>query len=467
MSPPSDDHHFPRFHIRPRRGFVNDPNGPVIIDGQVHLYFQYRPATNGDSFVTWGHASTSDYVNWRQHRLAMTPEIDGPDKDGTWSGCTVSHSGRLFAFYSAYEAGKQYQSVLSAESRDGGFCFGPGRRVLPDPDPRDKLVHFRDPFVWQDRGLWRMVVGAGALDGTASARAYESRDLTSWSPSGTYAQLARRETPAGDTGAMWECPQVVTLDGTDVLIVCPWTPQTSLGQVLTLSRRRDEAADATPVIGRLDHGSNFYAASVLRESPFGPLVWGWATEARSPQWCAEVDWSGMITLPRVLSLRADGTVASSPVPAMSLLRTQPLELARQSPSRYGVSGVPSQAEIHLDLPAPLGSKLVTVRIRFSVQEYLEIVVDVEAGVVRVGTDHASEDPRAFGQSISVDIAQDDRASTFSLTAYLDGSILELFAGAGHCATVRMYPTAPPPWSFEIEGELAGTDVHCWSLAGPS
>ena len=463
MSLLSDDHHFPRFHVRPRRGYVNDPNGPVIIDDQVHLYFQYRPATDGDSFVTWGHASSFDYVNWRQHRLALTPESDGPDKDGTWSGCTVRHSGRLLAFYSAYEAGEQYQSVVSAESLDGGFSFGPGSRVLPDPDLQDKLVHFRDPFVWQDRGLWRMVVGAGAVDGTASARVYESRDLTSWSPSGIYAQLARRETPAGDTGVMWECPQVVTLDGTDVLIVCPWTPQTNLGQVLTLTERR-HGSQATPVIGRLDEGINFYAASVLRESPFGPLVWGWATEARSPQWCAEVDWSGMITLPRVLSIRPDRTVASSPVPAMSLLRTQPLDLVRQGPSRQYVSGVPSQAEIHLDLPAEVGAKLVTVRIRFSTQEYLEIVVDGEAGVVGVSTDHASEDPRAFRQSISLDIARDDRASTLSVTAYVDGSILELFAGAGHCATLRMYPTARPPWSVEIEGDLAGIDVSCWSLA---
>jgi hypothetical protein len=105
-----------------------------------------------------------------------------------------------------------------------------------------------------------------------------------------------------------------------------------------------------------------------------------------------------------------------------------------------------------------------VRIRFSTQEYLEIVVDGEAGVVGVSTDHASEDPRAFRQSISLDIARDDRASTLSVTAYVDGSILELFAGAGHCATLRMYPTARPPWSVEIEGDLAGIDVSCWSLA---
>ena len=462
MSPPGGDHHFPRFHVRPRRGFVNDPNGPVIIDDQVHLYFQYRPAIDGDSFVTWGHASSLDYVNWRLHRLALTPESDGPDKDGTWSGCTVRHSGRLLAFYSAYEAGKQYQSVLSAESLDGGFSFGPGSRVIPDPDPQEKLAHFRDPFVWQDRGLWRMVVGTGALDGTASARAYESRDLNSWSSAGTYAQLASQETPAGNTGVMWECPQVVTLGGTDVLIVCPWTPKTNLGPVLTLTGRRD-TSEATPVIGRLDEGTNFYAASVLRESPFGPLAWGWATEARSSQWCAEVDWSGMITLPRVLSIRADGTVASSPVRAMSLLRTQPLDLIRQSSSRWHVSEVPGQAEIRLDVPAKVGAKLVTARIRFSVREYLEIVVDREAGVLRVSTDQASDDARAFRQSTSLDIARDDPASSIPVTAYVDGSILELFAGAGHCATLRMYPTTPPPWSLEIEGDLAGVDVRCWSL----
>jgi len=59
------DHHFPRYHVRPPTGFVNDPNGPFVGSDGLHLYFQYRAATDGTTPVMWGHASSSDYVHWR------------------------------------------------------------------------------------------------------------------------------------------------------------------------------------------------------------------------------------------------------------------------------------------------------------------------------------------------------------------------------------------------------------------
>lgn len=462
MTRSNTDHHFPRFHVRPHRGFVNDPNGPVVIDGVVHLYFQYRPATAGHSFVTWGHATSVDFVRWRHHRLAVTPEGDGPDRDGAWSGCTVLDAGRLVAFYSAFDMTAKYQSVVSAVSTDGGFSFGPGKQVVPDPEPIEKLVYFRDPFVWRDGALWRMVVGAGGIDGTASARVYESHDLETWTAVGIMAQLAQRESGLGDTGVMWECPQVVNVGGIEVLIVCPWSPNSELRQVLTLTQPADRH-EALPTIGRLDEGTNFYAASVMRSSSFGPLVWGWATEARSVDWCAEVDWSGMITLPRVLSLRADGTVASAPLPAMSLLRTKELEVAAPRPGELNVAGVPAQVEIRLSLPARTRAKLVTVRMRFSMDEYLEIAIDRRSGLVVFDVSHASTDARATSQHFSMNIERDDSESGFMFVMYVDGSILELFTGSGRCATVRMYPTAPPPWTLDIEGDLIGANLRCWSL----
>ena len=36
----------PRHHFTPQRHWINDPNGPVMIDGVYHLYYQYNP--NGD-----------------------------------------------------------------------------------------------------------------------------------------------------------------------------------------------------------------------------------------------------------------------------------------------------------------------------------------------------------------------------------------------------------------------------------
>lgn len=55
--PNNPSHHVPQFHIRLPRGFLNDPNGPIEVDGTVHLFFQSRSTTDTAQPVEWGHAT--------------------------------------------------------------------------------------------------------------------------------------------------------------------------------------------------------------------------------------------------------------------------------------------------------------------------------------------------------------------------------------------------------------------------
>ena len=457
-----DDHHFPKFHVRRPTGFVNDPNGPILLGDELHLYFQYRAAASGSGFVSWGHASSLDFVNWRHHRLAITPEPDGLDVDGSWSGNTVLEGGQVVAFYSAYKASAKYQSVVKAISGDGGFSFGPSVRTVPDPDVAEGIAFFRDPFVWRDGDGWRMVVGAGASDETASVRLFESQNLTDWSPVGVMAAMSRQSTDAGDTGAMWECPQLATLDGQDVLIVSPWAPGCELMQVLTLSGL-DSAGGSPLIVGRLDHGANFYAASVLRSSPYGPLVWGWATEGRSDDWCVEADWAGMLTLPRCISMRLDGTVASHPLPALIALRHDQVELNREPSGDLVAQGLPGQAELRLDLAPGPERAPVRATLRFGSDEHFDITVDWVSGTVTVDRSCASADPRAHRGAVAFPEPLCAAGARLTLIAYVDGSIVEVFTNSGRCATVRVYPTAPPPWRLEVLGSKVDDHISCWSL----
>ena len=134
------DHHFPRYHVRPPAGYVNDPNGPVFIDGRWHLFFQYTHDTDRRGAVSWGHASSADLASWQLHRPAMSPDPEGPDRGGCWSGNTVLVGSELIAFYSGYLRDHPYQSVVSATSVDNGRSFGPPRQVVADPDPAERIV---------------------------------------------------------------------------------------------------------------------------------------------------------------------------------------------------------------------------------------------------------------------------------------------------------------------------------------
>jgi beta-fructofuranosidase len=418
----------PEFHLRPPRGYLNDPNGPIEAGLDVHLYFQSRPTLDLEVPVEWGHATSSDYVRWTLRRPAMAPLPDGLDRDGCWSGNTVREGDRVRAFYSGNVDGRPYQSVLTAVSDDGGNTFGPPHQVIPDPLPSEQAIMFRDPFVWHQDQAWWMAVGVGYTDRGASIRLYRSADLRTWTAEGALAELPRSHAGGDDTGAAWECPQILTLDGRRIAVVSSWSPEVGPGQVLSLD------VDTPTIPCRVDHGTNFYAASALRESRFGPILFGWLTEGRDrPGWTD--GWAGVISLPRVAWLGVDSTLRSAPVPTVDTLR------AGSGSAADGMVTTP-QCEIEV----PEGSGRIVVQ--FSHQERLQIELDAAANTLTIDRSQASLDLHAHGGRMQATDAFDPTSDRPAARIFLDGSVVEVFTSAGRVLSTRVYPTTPPPWRIQ-------------------
>ncbi|TDD27328.1 hypothetical protein E1218_10745 [Kribbella turkmenica] len=424
----------PAFHIRPPRGYLNDPNGPIEVGDDVHLYFQSRPTLDLQMPVEWGHATSPDYVRWTLHRPAMAPQPGGPDTDGCWSGNTVLDDNRVRAFYSGNVEGRPYQSVLTAVSDDGGMTFGPARQVVPDPE---QALMFRDPFVWRENDTWWLAVGAGFADRGASIALYRSADLEHWTYEGPLAELPRGIAAGEDTGAAWECPQVLTLDGRRIAVVASWSPERGPAEVLSF----DVDVRVTPQ--RVDHGTNFYAASALRDSRFGPLLFGWLTEGRDRLGWTD-DWAGVISLPRVVHLGPDGSLRSTPVPTVDTLRAGP-----GSPA----DGVSTGPQCEIAVPEGPGQ----VILHFGDQERL--VVELDTDTVTIDRTHASLDNHAHGGRMQVIEAFDPTSGGPAARIFLDGSVLEIFTSSGRVLSTRVYPTTPPPWRIE-----ATANAQYWRLA---
>ncbi|GAA2752792.1 glycoside hydrolase family 32 protein [Amnibacterium kyonggiense] len=450
-APIDTDHHRPRFHIRPATGFVNDPNGPVLIDGVAHLYFQFRaPMHHPGAQVLWGHATSEDLVRWTLHRPAISPHPVLGDREGAWSGNTVvREDGAVVAFYSGYRHEHPFQSVQAAVSTDGGFSFGEPRQVVADPAPEEGVRQLRDPFVWREDGTWRMVVGAGDERRVGSTRLYRSEDLETWTFEGLRASAVRGAIAEVDTGDMWECPQLVRLDGEDVLLIASWSEEVGIGQVLSVrGLERRGASDEELVVRRLDAGSNFYASSAMRESPHGALVWGWVTEGRTDAAAETAGWSGTISLPRVVRLGPDGSVLSAPVPAVDSLRQEELS---------GTSGTEVGAQLEVLVALPDGVASARAVLAFSADERLVIELDRDAGEVRIDRSEASVLEGSHGGVTRISAAFGDTAE---VRLFLDGSVVETFTSGGRVATTRVYPAAPPPWRLEHDGTA---DVRLWRL----
>jgi len=462
----SADHHFPHYHLRPGRGYVNDPNGPIYLDGRWHLYYQYVSDTIRRGSVVWGHASSADLATWRYHRPAISPEPGGGDRDGCWSGNTVLADGGMVAFYSGSRREHPYQSVLTAVSTDGGMSFGPPRPVVPDPEPHEKVVEFRDPFVWQEGERWLMLVGAGDATGRAAARLYWSADLLTWDYHGPFAEMDRHHTNEYDTGEVWECPQFLSFGERGALLVATHKSGPAIGTVLAVTGVQVDDSLRDLQVSRFDLGPNFYAASALRDGPAGPVVWGWVTEGRPAEWSIEADWSGMLSLPRSVSLTTDGRLASRPVAALSTLRTNALQpQASRHASEATYDDLTAQFELEITLEGSRDDNAAPTRLslRCGDSEHLDIAVDWKTSTVYVDRDQASGDTRAHGGVYQFEEPAIKSPGPLTMRWFVDGSVSELFTSSGRCSTLRFYPATPPPWRMAITGLDASDSVQIWTM----
>ncbi|GFR46491.1 hypothetical protein Agub_g8069, partial [Astrephomene gubernaculifera] len=88
-------HDRPAYHIAPRQGWLNDPNGPLFYKGYYHMFYQHVPEGCTWSFgLVWAHAVSPDLVHWEHLPHAVVPTPGGLDSDGCFSGCaTIDENG--------------------------------------------------------------------------------------------------------------------------------------------------------------------------------------------------------------------------------------------------------------------------------------------------------------------------------------------------------------------------------------
>ena len=175
---------FPRLHIRPERGWVNDPNGLSHVDGTYHVFFQYNPHTPHHGDINWGHASSTDLLTWRYHPVALVNRPGELDQFGCWSGSLVDDGGVPTAVYSAVPDGSGHAEVLLARSDRTLVSWQQDRvPVMGMPDDPD-VTDVRDPFVFTYGGHRYAIQGAGHKEGRPKILLYGCDDLTAWTELG-------------------------------------------------------------------------------------------------------------------------------------------------------------------------------------------------------------------------------------------------------------------------------------------
>ena len=89
----------PLCHLTPYVGWMNDPNGFCLYQGQYHLFYQYHPYDCVWGPMHWGHAVSRDLLRWEHLPAALAPDT-AADAVGCFSGSAVqTQDGRLALYY--------------------------------------------------------------------------------------------------------------------------------------------------------------------------------------------------------------------------------------------------------------------------------------------------------------------------------------------------------------------------------
>ncbi|MDN4484198.1 glycoside hydrolase family 32 protein [Demequina lignilytica] len=312
---------YPHLHPRPATGWVNDPNGIGFWDGRWHVMMQWNPGSARWGDIHWAHLSSPDLVTWEEHPAALTPRPGAIDAGGCWSGvATVDDAGVRCLVYSATPRGPEEAGVAIARDRGDGTYAQPDAMILPQPDGA-AFEHIRDPFLFRHEGRRLGLQGCGR-DGRGAALLFEVAEFDRWEPLGVLLAAADVPDPLPSRGQIWECPQLVRVGETWVLVVS-WADLDN-GPRGAVAYAGDLVADQggyrfEPRTGvTLDHGPDFYAPQAAQVGARA-VVFGWSDEGTGPgaRTQEEIDasgWAGTMTLPREVVLDDAGLARLRIVP---------------------------------------------------------------------------------------------------------------------------------------------------------
>jgi len=287
---------------------MNDPNGMVYADGTYHLFYQYNPQGNDWGNMSWGHATSTDLMHWKEQAVAMTRDELGAifsgsaviDKDNT---AGFGANAMVALYTSAGEtgdvAGKQQQSI--AYSTDGGKTF---TRYTGNPVIKNNDDNLRDPKVfWHaDSKQWVMALAKGWARGVEF---YGSTNLTSWNHLSTFVV----DLP-GRPNFQWECPDLIQMGNKWVLLVSvnPGGPILGSGMMYFVGDfdGKEFKADALDYPLWLDYGMDNYAGVTWSNTGDRKIMIGWMNNWSYAGAVPCTPWRSAMTLPRELKLTTFG-----------------------------------------------------------------------------------------------------------------------------------------------------------------
>ena len=454
----------PRYHFLPPANWMNDPNGPLFWKGKHHIFYQHNPYAAFHGGITgtmhWGHAFSEDLVHWNHLPIALAPTPGGPDKNGIYTGCAVDNNGVPTIIYT----GVSPEVQCIATSNDDMITWKKHDKnpVINSPPEDLEVTGFRDPCVWKEKDVWYMLIGSGIKGKGGTSLLYRSKDLIDWE---YLHPLCIGDSK--DTGDMWECPDFFPLGNRYVLLVSAGGQRRNpcfTGEYVDHKFQPGTQED-------LDIGGYFYAAKSMVDGKGRRILFGWVLEGRSAATRWASGWSGVLSLPRVLTLREDNRLRMEPIPELKALRGnhhqyRNLHVTSATSSLMPVDVWGDCLEIIVHFSSG-DAKEFGLKVRCSPDETEQTLIFYNNATksLNVNRERSSLSPEVDRHEHGgrFDLASDE---TLELHIFMDRSVIEVFANDQVCLTSRVYPSQTNSLGIELfarDGNAKLKQMDIWEM----
>lgn len=453
------------YHIQPKTGLLNDPNGFSFFDGRWHLFYQAYPFGPVHGLKSWYHLSSTNLIDWHDEGYGILPD-HSKDSHGVYSGTAIAIDDQLLLAYTGNVRDENWERTsyqMGAWMNQKQQITKIDQPLIPSP-PAGYTMHFRDPQVIRYEDQYLLIIGAQTENEEGRVLVYQSQSLKNWD------FLGELHFTDQSLGFMVECPTLIFIDQKPVLIFCPQgmdKSDLSYQNIYPNTYIVGESFDLKTLtitnpspIQNLDEGFDLYATQAFSAPDGRALSIGWAGLPEIEYPSDSEGWAHSLSLIRELSLN-NKQLYQRPINEYQNLRQKSRAFSGElTDLQLLTENKHNTYELTINLSAATQGILYLFADPAN-KQHLAIHFDTKHGKMVLDRSHTDMPfAQAFGETRNLTLAKNQ---PLTLQIFVDQSICEIFVNNGEkVLTSRVFPAENADQIF-IEGQGGNYEGKLWEL----
>ncbi len=458
----------PTYHGMPAGNWTNECHGMTYSNGKYHLFFQKNANGPYMSRLHWGHITSANLYNWTEEPVAIAPG-ENYDIKGCWSGCVYDDNGTPTILYTAVDNARAV--IAQAKPADNTLIEWEKTGVIIDGRPAGLSDDFRDPYYFTAGGEQYVIVGTSKNN--VGACTLHKLQGGNWTNDGA---IFFQGANANQHGTFWEMPNVTPLADGKWLFTC--TPLNTGAGVRTLCWVGTIGTDGKFVpdgngvqyleLGGISRDGYGLLSPTIFQNGEKTLLLGIVPDKLPTDVNYEMGWAHNYSLPREISLSADGKLVQKPYSGLAAMRSE-TTVSKELTLIGAESLAPvSGRQIELLAEFTVASGAMGFHFLKSGNNQASLTYNASTGTVSLdltGMSRQINDNKSYNGVYQATLPTKITAGQcLKLHAFVDGSIVDVFVNDTWAFSARLFPTDASAVEAEVfASDATAVKAHAWVL----